>query len=166
LTLNLQPGDTLRNRYLITGLIGAGGMGTVYLADDNRLEGRQCAVKEIRLQPNLSDEVVQNVRHQFKKEASTLARLDHPGLPKVSDFFSIDERDYLVMDFVPGQNLLEITSAARRKSDFLDETTVLDWMNQLCDTLTYLHSRQPPVLHRDIKPANIKVDPGGAAEAG
>jgi serine/threonine-protein kinase len=151
----------LRERYQIIGLIGAGGMGTVYLADDNRLEGRHCAIKEILLQPNLSDEVMQSVRRQFRQEASTLARLDHPGLPKVSDFFSDGEWDYLVMDFVPGKNLLEISNEARRDNHYLDELTVIGWMNQLCDTLTYLHSRQPAVLHRDIKPANLKLTPDG-----
>jgi serine/threonine protein kinase len=158
-TTTLQPGDQLRGRYKIVGLIGSGGMGTVYLADDIRLEGRQCAVKEIQLQANLTDSVMESVRNQFKKEASVLARLDHPGLPKVSDFFSINELDYLVMDFVPGKNLLETVNETRRNTRFLDETTVLNWMNQLCDTLSYLHSRQPPVLHRDIKPANIKLTP-------
>jgi len=161
LSTNLQPGDLLRNRYKIVGLIGAGGMGMVYLADDVRLEGRQCAVKEVILQSTLSEEVVQNVRKQFYQEASTLARLDHPGLPKVSDFFSVEERDYLVMDFVPGQNLLEIVNEARRKVCFLELGTVLNWINQVCDTLIYLHSRQPSVLHRDIKPANIKLTPEG-----
>ncbi len=158
---SLQPGDSLRERYTITGLIGFGGMGTVYLADDNRLEGRQCAVKEIRLQPDLSDEVVDSVRKQFRQEASTLARLDHPGLPKVSDYFSIEDRDYLVMDYVPGQDLLDISNAARREGRFLDEEAVLEWTNQLCDALSYLHSRKPPVLHRDVKPANIKLTPEG-----
>ncbi|MFC1975659.1 serine/threonine-protein kinase [Chloroflexota bacterium] len=156
---NLQPGDVLRERYEIVGLIGEGGMGAVYLADDSRLTGRQCAIKETRLLSNLSETVVQAARKQFYQEASTLARLDHPGLPKVSDFFSIGERDYLVMDFVPGQNLLEIISNTRREGCFLDQTTVLHWADQLCDTLAYLHSRQPPVLHRDIKPANIKLTP-------
>jgi serine/threonine-protein kinase len=136
-------------------------MGTVYLADDNRLEGRQCAIKEIILQPNLSEVVVQNVRKQFHQEASTLARLDHPGLPKVSDYFSSEDRDYLVMDFVAGQNLLEVTNNARREGRFLEEEIVLGWIDQICDTLTYLHSRQPPVLHRDIKPANLKLTPEG-----
>lgn len=158
---NLQPGDTLRNRYKIASFLGSGGMGTVYLADDGRLEGRQCAIKEILVQSDLSPEVIDNVRKQFYQEASTLARLDHPGLPKVSDYFSIGDHDYLVMDFVPGQNLLEIAEDTRRKARFLDLATVLEWMNQLCDTLTYLHSRQPPVLHRDIKPANIKRTPDG-----
>jgi eukaryotic-like serine/threonine-protein kinase len=159
--MNLQPGDRLRDRYTIIGLIGSGGMGTVYLADDNRLEGRQCAIKEIILQTNLSEGVMQNVRKQFHQEASTLARLDHPGLPKVSDYFSVDDRDYLVMDFVAGPNLLEVTNSARREGRFLEEEEVLGWADQICDTLTYLHSRQPPVLHRDIKPANLKLTPEG-----
>lgn len=155
----LQPGKILRERYEIVGLIGTGGMGAVYLADDERLDGRQCAIKETLLQPNLSAEAAQAARKQFHQEASTLARLDHPGLPKVSDYFSEGERDYLVMDFVPGQNLLEIVNDVRREGLFLDEQVVLTWIDQLCDTLTYLHSRQPPVLHRDIKPANIKLTP-------
>ena len=158
---NLQSGEILRDRYKIVGLIGAGGMGAVYLADDNRLEGRQCAIKETFPFPTLNKAVAESARKQFYQEASTLARLDHPGLPKVSDFFSIDERDYLVMDFVAGQNLLEIVNESRRDARCLNETTVLGWVDQLCDTLTYLHTRQPPVLHRDIKPANIKLTPEG-----
>ncbi len=161
LPANLQPGEILRDRYQIVGLIGAGGMGAVYLAGDTRLEGRQCAIKETFPLPTLSEEVAQAARKQFYKEASTLARLDHPGLPKVNDFFSIGDRDYLVMDFVPGRNLLEIVNEVRREVRFLDEETVLGWTDQLCDTLTYLHTRQPPVLHRDIKPANIKLTPEG-----
>ena len=161
MSANLQPGDILRDRYQIVGLIGAGGMGAVYLANDNRLEGRQCAVKETLPLPALNPEATQAARKQFYQEASTLARLDHPGLPKVNDFFAIDERDYLVMDFVAGRNLLEIVSEVHRDARFLDETVVLGWVDQLCDTLTYLHTRQPPVLHRDVKPANIKLTPEG-----
>ncbi len=155
----LQPGGILRERYKIVGLIGTGGMGAVYLADDRRLEGRQCAIKEAMIRPGLSEEISRLARKQFHQEASILARLDHPGLPKVSDFFSEGERDYLVMDFVPGQNLLEIANGARQQACFLGQAIVLDWIDQLCDTLTYLHTRQPPVLHRDIKPANVKLTP-------
>jgi eukaryotic-like serine/threonine-protein kinase len=161
LSTRLQPGDILRERYHIVGLIGAGGMGAVYLSNDNRLEGRQCALKETLPLPTLNPEIAQAARRQFYQEASTLARLDHPGLPKVSDFFSIDDRDYLVMDYVPGRNLMEIITESRREARFLDEQTVLGWIDQLCDTLIYLHSRQPVVLHRDIKPANIKLTPEG-----
>lgn len=159
MTTYLKSGDLLRERYQIVGLIGTGGMGAVYLADDNRLKGRQCAIKETLPQPTLNEQVTLAARKQFYQEASILAQLDHPGLPKVSDFFSEGERDYLVMDFVPGQNLLEIVNAVRRDSRYLEESTVLAWIDQLCDTLSYLHSRQPPVLHRDIKPANIKLTP-------
>lgn len=161
MTTHLKPGDSLKDRYEIVGLIGSGGMGTVYLANDTVLEGRQTAIKEIFLQPGLSDELAQGFRKQFYKEASTLARLDHPGLPKVSDYFSKDERDYLVMDFIPGQNLLEITNDARREARFLDQATVVAWMDQICNTLCYLHNQEPSVLHRDVKPANIKLTPDG-----
>jgi serine/threonine-protein kinase len=159
--MNLQPNDTLRNRYKIIGLIGTGGMGAVYLADDTRLRGRRCAIKETLLRPNLTEATAQAARDQFYQEASTLAQLDHSSLPKVSDFFSIGERDYLVMDFVPGHNLLEVVNEARRENRFLAQDLVLEWTYQLCDTLTYLHARQPCVLHRDIKPANIKLTPEG-----
>jgi serine/threonine-protein kinase len=148
----------LYQRYRIIGLIGSGGMGAVYLADDNRLEGRRCAVKETRLLPGLSD---QAVRDQFHREASILARLDHPNLPKVSDYFSEGDRDYLVMDYVPGPDLRQMAIDARREGRFLGEATVLAWAAQLCDALSYLHDQKPPMLHRDVKPANIKLTPEG-----
>jgi serine/threonine protein kinase len=151
----------LYQRYRIIGLIGSGGMGAVYLADDNRLDGRRCAVKETQLLPSLSDEALKAMRDQFHREASILARLDHPNLPKVSDYFSEGDRDYLVMDYVPGPDLYQMATDARREGDFLGEGTVLAWTAQLCDALSYLHHQKPPVLHRDVKPANIKLTPEG-----
>jgi serine/threonine protein kinase len=134
-------------------------MGAVYLADDNRLEGRRCAIKETQPLPGLSQGTAQAIRDQFHQEASILARLDHPNLPKVSDYFSEDGRDYLVMDYVPGPDLNQMAADARRQGRFLDENTVVSWGAQLCDALTYLHHQVPPVLHRDVKPANIKLTP-------
>ncbi len=157
----LEPGITLHGRYTIIGLIGSGGMGAIYLADDNRLDGRRCAVKETRLLPGLSDQAAQAMRDQFHREASILARLDHPNLPKVSDYFSEGDRDYLVMDYVPGPDLRQMVADARREGRLLKEATVLAWMTQLCDALGYLHAQKPPVLHRDVKPANIKLTPEG-----
>lgn len=136
-------------------------MGAVYLADDTRLEGRRCAIKETQLLSGLSDQAAQAMRDQFHREASTLARLDHPNLPKVSDYFSEGDRDYLVMDYVPGPDLHQMTADARHEGRFLDEATVLAWIAQLCDALNYLHNQKPPVLHRDVKPANIKLTPEG-----
>ena len=103
-------------------------------------------------------------RAQFLREASTLARLDHPNLPKVSDFFTIDERDYLVMEYVPGVDLLEVVREARRKGRALPEAQVLGWTEQLCDALSYLHRQDPPVLHHDVKPANVKLTPEGTVK--
>jgi len=163
----LEPGTVLRERYEILALIDQGGMGAVYKATDRRLPGRLCAVKEILPFPGLGADALAQARRQFLEEASTLARLDHPGLPKVSDYFTDDPeagpagRDYLVMDYVPGQNLEQLAQEARRQGRFLDEQEVLRWADQLCAALAYLHSQSPPVLHRDVKPANIKLTPDG-----
>lgn len=136
-------------------------MGAVYEAEDLRLAGRRCAIKEIRLDTTLEPVVRSQSQEQFYREASILACLDHPTLPKVSDYFSEENQDYLVMDFVPGQDLKAIMDEARRAGRFLEERQVLDWATQLCDALEYLHTQNPPIVHRDIKPANIKLTPDG-----
>jgi len=157
----LKAGTVLRERYRIHRIIGQGGMGSVYLADDLRLEGRQCAVKEVEHDNSLSKELQNEAREQFLREATTLARLDHPNLPKVSDFFSIGNRDYLTMDFVPGKDLRTLMLEAKNADTFLNEENVLDWANQLADAISYLHNQDPPILHRDIKPGNLKITPNG-----
>jgi serine/threonine-protein kinase len=90
-----------------------------------------------------------------------LARLDHPNLPKVSDFFSVGGRDYLVMDYVPGKDLRILINDARQKGNFLSERDILNWAGQLMDALAYMHNQDPPILHRDIKPSNLKLTPSG-----
>lgn len=157
----LRRGETLRERYRIRKIIGRGGMGSIYLADDLRLEGRQCAVKEVGYDRSLTAESLKQTRDQFLREATVLARLDHPNLPKVSDYFSEGDRDYLVMDFVPGKDLHTLVVESRGAEKFLEESTVLAWAGQLSDALTYLHSQDPPILHRDIKPSNLKLTPSG-----
>jgi serine/threonine-protein kinase len=157
----LTTGEVLRGRYRITRIIGQGGMGSIYLANDLRLEGRQCALKEVEHDRSLSTELLKQAREQFFREATVLARLDHPNLPKVSDFFSIGGRDYLVMDFVPGKDLRTLMNEARKKGVFLEETELLKWADQLADALIYMHNQLPPILHRDIKPSNLKVTPSG-----
>ena len=157
-----MPGAVLRDRYKIIDLVGQGGMGAIYRAEDLRLAGRYCAIKEVQPEPRVSSSMLAQAREQFYREASTLARLDHPNLPKVSDHFSEGDCDYLVMDFVPGRELKEIMEDARRQGKFLDEKEVLSWADQLGQALEYLHSQDPPILHRDIKPSNIKLTPAGA----
>ena len=148
----LQTGELLRGRYKISKIIGQGGAGCIYLADDVRLEGRQCALKEVEHDFSLPPELLQEARDQFMREATVLARLDHPNLPKVSDFFSIKTRDYLVMDYIPGKDLRTLMIEAKQQSSFLDEAEVLNWASQLGDALNYMHHQDPPILHRDIKP--------------
>jgi serine/threonine protein kinase len=157
----LKSGEVLKNRYKIRRIIGQGGMGSIYLADDLRLEGRQCAIKEVEHDRTLPPDMLRQAREQFMREATVLARLDHPNLPKVSDFFSVGGRDYLAMDFVPGKDLRTLMLEARQNGDFLSEEAVLSWANQLGDALAYMHNQDPPILHRDIKPGNLKVTPSG-----
>jgi eukaryotic-like serine/threonine-protein kinase len=138
-------------------------MGAVYRVADLRLPGRLCALKVMRTQvPGLPDtQAVEATRRQFLAEASTLAQLDHPNLPKVSDYFSLDDYDCLVMDYVPGQDLLQRIQEARRQGKFLSLEDTWHWIDQLCDVLGYLHDQQPPIIHGDVKPANIKLTAGG-----
>ena len=157
----LKNGEVLRGRYKIREHIGQGGAGSIYLADDLRLVGRVCALKEVEYDRSLPDDIREEARQQFMREATILARLDHPNLPKVSDFFSNDIRDYLVMDYVPGDDLRTMMLNARREKRFLSESKVLDWTRQLANALTYLHNQQPSIVHRDIKPSNLKITPTG-----
>lgn len=157
----LKAGEILRGRYRIRRIIGQGGMGSIYLADDMRLEGRQCALKEVEHDKSSPPNLIKEARDQFLREATVLARLDHPNLPKVSDFFSINQCDYLIMDYIPGKDLRTMMSEYREKGIFIEEQNVLNWANQLADALTYLHHQSPPILHRDIKPSNLKITPSG-----
>jgi eukaryotic-like serine/threonine-protein kinase len=157
----LKNEEILRGRYKIREQIGEGGMGSIYLADDMRLKGRQCALKEVEYDRALPENIREEAREQFLREATVLARLDHPNLPKVSDFFSNGPRDYLVMDYVPGRDLRSLLLEARRNKKFLPEKEVLAWAEQISDALTFLHSQDPPIVHRDIKPSNLKLMPHG-----
>ena len=118
----LRAGDVLHERYKIADQVGQGGMGSIYQAEDLRLEGRLCAIKEVQGDPSLPPEAQQQAREQFYREAKVLARLDHPNLPKVSDYFSEGDRDYLVMDFVAGRDLKAIMDEARQNGRGLPES--------------------------------------------
>jgi serine/threonine-protein kinase len=153
LTPLLAPGDTLQGRYRITRLLGRGGMGAVYQAQDTRLGSRPVAVKE-------NFDASAEAQAQFQLEAMTLAGLNHTNLPRVSDhFIEPSGKQYLVMDFVEGQDLQELLDQRGR----LTEAQALPWIEQVCDALDYLHGQNPPIIHRDIKPANVKITPAGRA---
>ena len=154
----LSTGQTLQNRYRILSLLGQGGMGAVYQAWDLALN-RHCAVKEMIPDPNVDPQALAGVRAQFRREAQTLANLSHPNLPRVTDYFSLAGNEYLVMDFIEGENLQDALD--RSCGQPLDEAQALDWARQLLDALEYCHARG--VIHRDIKPANVRLTPEGRA---
>lgn len=149
--MSVPVGQTLQNRYVITGLLGHGGMGAVYLATDHRL-GVQCAVKETLYTDR-------SALARFEREAKLLAMLRHPHLPRVTDYFAETGRYYLVMDYVPGLSAEEWV----KRNGAVPETQALRWAHDLLDALAYLHARTPPVVHRDIKPANVKITPDDRA---
>ncbi len=154
----LEEGTLLQGRYRVARQVGGGGMGRVYLAYDTRLADKPCALKELLHDPHLSPEEQNQAAAQFHREAAILAHLSHPNLPNVYDYFEEHERFYLVMDFVEGETLEQVT---RRTPGGLPPEHVLEWALQLCDVLTYLHGQNPPVIFRDLKPANIMLTPQG-----
>lgn len=133
--------------YRILGVIGQGGFGAVYEAEDMRHSGRQVALKETFDPNHISS---------FAKEFQVLHGLTHPHLPRYHEMFQERKRGYLVMELVPGQNLAELL---HKKGAALPSWQVMIYAPQLCDVLTYLHNKQ--ILHRDIKPANIRLTPEG-----
>jgi serine/threonine protein kinase len=143
----IAPNTLLQNRYLIVHLIGKGGMGDVYLAVDQRL-GSAVALKRTFFS---DDEMFGSA---FEREAKTLARLRHTVLPKVSDHFTENDFQFLVMEHISGDDLAKRLEAAQKPFPL---SWVLFWADQLLDALAYLHSHEPPIIHRDIKPQNLKL---------
>jgi serine/threonine protein kinase len=146
----LSPNTVLQNRYSITRLVAQGGMGAVYEARDQRL-GTTVALKETFF----SDE---GLRKAFHREASILATLRHQALPKVIDHFTEGDGQFLVMEFIRGDDLSKILQMHGRP---IPPKDALMWADQVLSALEYLHSQRPPVIHRDIKPQNLKLNERG-----
>ena len=151
----LPKGAVLQSRYEIIKVLGVGGMGAVYLAQDLRFSGvtRLCAIKEM-ISTTPDPHVRRLAVQSFMREANLLVQLNHPGIPQIYDFFTESVRSYLVMEYVKGddlENILENTAG------MLKEEVVLDWAVQVCDVLIYLHDQTPPIVFRDLKPSNIML---------
>lgn len=149
----LTSGQTLNNRYRIVRLIGQGGFGAVYRAWDLSVN------LPVALKENLDGSA--EAQRQFQREAAVMARLRHPNLPRVTDYFSLPgQGQYLVMDFVEGQSLAELLQ--QRGAPF-GAAEALSWVEQVCAALEYLHHLTPPIIHRDVKPQNVIITPEGRA---
>lgn len=139
----LQRGTLVGERYRIVSVLGKGGFGVTYLADDIRLAGKRRALKEI---PELLFD---------EYETSLLGRLNHPAIPDIIDRFDVDGMVYLVLEFGGSRTLrIELERQGGRIPVFL----LLPWIEQVCAALVYLHSQDPPIIHRDLKPENILLD--------
>jgi len=150
-------GRVLDGRYHLTRLLGQGGIGSVYLAEDTQLFDRPVAVKELIEQFATEEERAEAIA-RFTQEARMLVSLSHPNLPDVRSYFAEDGRHYLVMEYIEGHTLLELLG---RANGTLPPATVLEWGCQICEVLAYLHGRTPPVIFRDLKPSNIMLDRHG-----
>jgi serine/threonine protein kinase len=154
----LAQGTVLQGRYMVLGGLGAGGFSSVYRARDLRFPSvtRLCAIKEMVIS-TADPEMRELTIKSFEREASMLAMLNHPAIPDIFDYFTDGNRSYLVLEFVPGQNLQQWLDET---DEYLDEPKALDWALQVCDALAYLHSQKPqPIVFRDLKPSNIMLDP-------
>src|SRR5467141_3386574 len=146
----LTADTVLQGRYRVGRQLGQGGMGAVYEAMDLRLD-TVVALKETLF----TDE---KLRKQFEREARLLARMHHPALPRVSDHFNESDGQFLVMQYIAGEDLAAML--AQRNGPF-PPAEVLRWADQLCDALDYLHTQDPQIIHRDIKPQNLKLTSRG-----
>jgi formylglycine-generating enzyme required for sulfatase activity len=172
----LTEDTVLNHRYRVLRILSnKGGMGVVYLAEDQNFSNDPVIIKQSRFtieylrreftslsEPQLQ-QLSENLRRAFEREARLLRKLHHEHLPRVIDYFSIEgEGQFLVMDFVPGKDLGELLQERLQQNQGpLPVEQVLDWANQLLSALEYLHSQETPVIHRDIKPDNIKLMPNG-----
>ncbi len=155
--LQLNQGTVLVNRYQVQDVVGIGGMGSVYRARDLHFPNvlKLVAVKEMINQA--PDPVIRkNIVANFEREANILVTLNHNAIPKIYDFFSHDERSYLVLEFIHGQDL---ETVLKKNLEPLKEDQVIIWAIEICDVLEYLHSHKPePIIFRDVKPSNLMVN--------
>ncbi len=154
----LPAGYTLQDRYLVQGVLGIGGMSAVYRARDLHFPNvvKLVAIKEMvnrALDPIVRSTIVRN----FEREANLLASLDHRAIPRIYDYFSVNERSYLVEEYVNGHDLETVIN---NSTEAIAEERVVRWAIELCDVLQFLHTHKPdPIVFRDMKPSNVMINP-------
>jgi len=144
-------------QYQVLRTLGRGGMGTTYLAwypDCSQNRTRPTSLFVLK-EMNADLAQIEKARELFTREADTLKKLDHPGIPQFFDSFIEHDKKYLAMELIHGQDLEK--RVFHQGPCTLEQA--VDWMIQTCDILSYLHSQDPPILHRDIKPGNLLLRP-------
>ncbi len=150
----LPVGTILDRKFKIVGVLGEGGMGTVYKVEQVDRPGILRAVKELIINPNTTEEERKSAIERFDKEIDLLYALKHERIPSLILSFQERGNYYFVMEFVPGRTLEKILEDAHSP---LDEGRVIKWMTQVCEALSYIHTRVPPIILRDLKPGNVMV---------
>lgn len=147
----LIDGAALRgNQYTVAKMLGVGGQGTAYLADD-ALSGQSVVLKEFLLPVYVDVSARRRALETFEHEARLLKELSHSNVVKLVDYFVEDHRAYLVLEHIDGKSLRQIVQQEGR----LDEEQVRNLARQMCEILAYLHAQSPPVVHRDFTPDNL-----------
>src|SRR5574340_378408 len=154
----LPLGTILYGKFKIVQVLGEGGMGTVYKVEQVGKPGYFRAVKELLVNPTMPADERQSAIERFDKEIDLLFNLKHPLIPSLILSFQERGNYYFVMEFVPGRNLEKMLEDAKTP---LDEDQVINWMMKVCEALTYIHTRTPPIILRDLKPGNIMITPDG-----
>src|SRR5712671_3605287 len=154
----LPLGTILDGKFKIIQVLGEGGMGTVYKVEQVGRPGYFRAVKELLINANTTEEERKSAIERFDKEIDLLFNMKHPRIPSLILSFQERGNYYFVMEFVPGRSLEKILEDNKGP---LDEEKVIHWMMQVCEALSYIHSRTPPIILRDLKPGNIMVAPDG-----
>lgn len=131
--------------YMLIRRLGTGGTSTVYLGADKK-SGEKFAIKKYENGKMFS---------MAEKELDLMSSLNHPAIPKIRELICEGETRYAVMEYVVGSTLKETILREQR----ISEEWAVKWGIELCDVLSYLHRRIPPVVYRDVKPANIIVSP-------
>jgi serine/threonine protein kinase len=152
----LKPGDMIRGRYKILSVIGAGSYSTVYHVEGLQIEGTRWATKELR-EDTIDEKEREIIVRLFKKEARLLQELNHTGIPKVIDHFSLGSNHFMVLEYVEGETL-----QMKMEREAIDTKSVTTWAIKICDILDYLQSLKPyPLVYRDLKPSNIMITSSG-----
>ncbi len=151
---SIQLGHTLRDRYLVKRVLGQGGMGRTYLAEDLERFREACVIKEFIPHPS-SEDATDKARELFRREASLLYQINHPQVPQFRANFEIEGRLFLVQDYVEGKTYRTLLRERMQMGRAFHEVEVLDVLQQVLGILEYLHDRQ--IIHRDISPDNLML---------
>lgn len=145
--------NLLHGRYKLISNLGHGSFATVYLSRDTQRRGEMVAIKVISTE-GFSPAEYSDLNTQFLQEAAFLMALNHPGLPRVLEFFAEGPCYYIVMEWIAGKTMRQKVTEADR----VTQDQVLEWGTALCDVLAYLHAHKPyPIILGDLKPSNVMI---------